>query len=142
MIGVGVGAGLVLVIPRFCAGILTIMVDQPHFRTLLEAERVQTLAFMGQLRRSLTSVSEARWGSNVDDEHDPEGATIAFELSQASSHLQQSGRRAEEIEAALTRMDAGTYGVCAVCKEPIARGRLEARPWTPYCIKHAGGSAS
>jgi RNA polymerase-binding transcription factor DksA len=74
----------------------------------------------------------------VDDEHDPEGATIPFELSQASALLNQSSAGLAEVEAALHRISDGTYGVCAVCGGPIAEGRLEARPWTLYCIEHAG----
>ena len=84
-------------------------------------------------------MNAARQDSNVDDEHDPEGATIAFELSQASALLDQSRKGLAQIEAALARIEAGTYGVCAVCGEEIAEGRLEARPWTPYCIRHSAG---
>lgn len=39
-----------------------------------------------------------------------------------------------EIDAALKRMDAGTYGTCEVCGNPIAPERLEARPWATLCI--------
>ena len=39
-----------------------------------------------------------------------------------------------EIDAALKRIDAGTYGICEVCGQPIAPERLEARPWATLCI--------
>jgi RNA polymerase-binding protein DksA len=39
-----------------------------------------------------------------------------------------------EIDAALKRIDAGTYGACEVCGHPIAPERLEARPWATLCI--------
>ncbi|HJW01324.1 MAG TPA: TraR/DksA C4-type zinc finger protein, partial [Arthrobacter sp.] len=42
-----------------------------------------------------------------------------------------------QVEAALQRISDGSYGVCEVCGKPIAEGRLEARPWTPYCLEHA-----
>lgn len=86
-------------------------------------------------------MAAARQDSNVDDEHDPEGATIAFELSQASALLEQSRAQLAQVEAALARAAAGRYGVCEVCGDEIAEGRLEARPWTPYCIRHASGQA-
>ena len=86
-------------------------------------------------------MNAARQDSNVDDEHDPEGSTIAFELSQASALLAQSTAGLVQIDAALARIDAGRFGICEVCGEEIAEGRLEARPWTPYCIRHSSGRA-
>jgi RNA polymerase-binding transcription factor DksA len=117
------------------------MVDVERFRILLLEERDRKLALLPALRGDITSVSAARRDSNVDDEHDPEGSTIAFELSQASALLEQSRAGLAQIEAALARMDQGTYGICEVCGAEIPDGRLEARPWTPYCIKHAAGRA-
>lgn len=113
------------------------MGDFERFRLLLEEERQRKLALLPALRADISSANSARQGSNVDDEHDPEGATIAFELSQASALLHSSSAGLAEVEAALERIEAGTYGRCAVCGEEIAEGRLEARPWTAYCIRHA-----
>jgi len=117
------------------------MIDAERFRILLNQERERKLALLPALRRDITSVNAARQNSNVDDEHDPEGATIAFELSQASALLEQSRAGLAQIEAALARIDAGRYGICEVCGGPISEGRLEARPWTPYCIQHSAGTA-
>ncbi|MDI3195771.1 TraR/DksA C4-type zinc finger protein [Pseudarthrobacter sp. AL07] len=113
------------------------MPDFDRFRVLLEDERARKLALLPALRADISSANAARQDSNVDDEHDPEGATIAFELSQASALLQQSSSGLDQVEAALARVAAGTYGTCAVCGDPIAEGRLEARPSTPFCIVHA-----
>lgn len=115
--------------------------DLERFRVLLEEEREQKIALLPALRADIVSANAARQNSNVDDEHDPEGATIAFELSQASALLGQSSSGLAQIEAALERITAGTYGSCAVCGEQIAEGRLEARPWTPFCLLHASGKA-
>ena len=117
------------------------MVDVERFRMLLLEEHRRKLALLPALRRDISSVNEARQDSNVDDEHDPEGTTIAFELSQAAALLAQSSHGLAQIEAALARIDAGTYGRCGVCGEDIPEGRLEARPWTPYCIRHSKGPA-
>ncbi|TQJ36635.1 TraR/DksA family transcriptional regulator [Arthrobacter sp. SLBN-122] len=113
------------------------MPDFERFRLLLEEERARRVALLPALRADIAAANSARQDSNVDDEHDPEGATIAFELSQASALLKQSSAGLDQIEAALARLAGGTYGTCAVCGEPIAEGRLEARPWTPFCILHA-----
>ncbi len=117
------------------------MTDFERFRVLLEEERARKIALLPALRADIVSADAARQNSNVDDEHDPEGATIAFELSQASALMDQSSSGLAQIEAALDRIAAGAYGSCAICGERIAEGRLEARPWTPFCILHARGKA-
>jgi len=43
------------------------------------------------------------------------------------------GRR-DQVEAALQRLDAGTYGRCATCREPIPAERLEVCPWVTECV--------
>ncbi|KNH13140.1 molecular chaperone DnaK [Arthrobacter sp. ZBG10] len=108
-----------------------------RFRLLLEEERARKLALVAALRAEIAGASSARQDSNVDDEHDPEGATIAFELSQASALAAQSAAGLAQVDAALARIADGTYGSCLECGGPIAEGRLEARPWTPYCISHS-----
>ena len=113
------------------------MPDFDRFRVLLEEERARRVELLPALRADIEAANSARQDSNVDDEHDPEGATIAFELSQASALLRQSSAGLDQIDAALARLAAGTYGLCGVCGEAIAEGRLEARPWTPFCIRHA-----
>lgn len=115
------------------------MTEMERFRILLEAERERKLALLKDLRSDITSVNLARQDSNVDDEHDPEGSTIAFELSQASALFDQSRVGLEQIDAALGRIASGSYGFCAVCGVAIPEGRLEARPWTPFCVVHASG---
>jgi len=40
----------------------------------------------------------------------------------------------DQVEAALRKIDKGTYGVCESCRKPIAKARLEALPFARYCI--------
>jgi len=89
------------------------------------------------LRRALGEIIEATAGANTDDEHDPEGATIAFERAQVQALLDQAQRRVSELDRALERLDAGSYGVCTGCGEPIADARLDARPSATTCIRCA-----
>jgi RNA polymerase-binding transcription factor DksA len=84
---------------------------------------------------------EASRDSNADDEHDPEGATIAFERSQVSSLVEQTRAHLTELDEAGRRLQDGTYGVCEVCGGPIAAGRLEARPVARTCVACAGSPA-
>jgi DnaK suppressor protein len=76
--------------------------------------------------------------TNADDEHDPEGATIAFERSQVGALVAQARDHLSEIDAALARLEAGQYGTCEVCHEPIPGGRLEARPSARTCVGCTG----
>lgn len=109
-----------------------------RYRPLLLEELQRARASSAALDAESRSVSAARDNSNVDDEHDPEGTTIASELSQMSVLSRAATARAAEIQAALERLDSGTYGRCVVCGNSIAVGRLDARPWTAFCIDHAG----
>ncbi len=104
---------------------------------LLAADRRTTAERLAALRRGFAVVVDASEGSNADDEHDPEGSTIAYERSQLAALIDQAERHLVEIDAALARVSAGTHGVCAVCGEPIPPGRLEARPTATTCVRHA-----
>jgi DnaK suppressor protein len=103
----------------------------------LAAERLRTLQRLSGLTRDFESVVAASRDTNADDEHDPEGATIAFERSQIAALARQARRHLEEVESALSRMRAATYGLCETCGRPIARARLEARPTARTCIRCA-----
>jgi RNA polymerase-binding transcription factor len=103
-------------------------------RELLAEERRRTLRRLADLRGDYQGFVEASKDSNADDEHDPEGATIAFERSQVGALAHQAEVHLREIEAAVARLDDGTYGVCAVCGEPIPAERLEVRPTATTCV--------
>ncbi|UIJ36590.1 TraR/DksA C4-type zinc finger protein [Allobranchiibius sp. GilTou73] len=100
----------------------------------LAADRVESMRRLADLRRQFARTVEASRDTNADDEHDPEGATIAYERSQLSALIDQVGRRLVALDAALDRVREGTYFVCEVCGGPIAPERLEARPFARTCI--------
>lgn len=107
-------------------------------RELLAQEEAKARALIASLSASIDGLSAAREGDNSDDEHDPEGATIAFERSQADAMRQQAQERLEEIAAALSRLEDGTFGRCLRCGSPLAPARLEARPYAALCVDCAG----
>lgn len=115
----------------------TSLPDGEQFRALLDAEHVQTSARISALDRDFTSIVEANRHGATDDEHDPEGSTIAFERSQTTALLAAAQRHLGEVEAALARIDDGEYGRCEGCGEPIAVERLQARPAARTCISCA-----
>jgi DnaK suppressor protein len=92
------------------------------------------LAQVAALTAEFDAVVAASRSSNADDEHDPEGATIAFERQQLVALLEAAQRRLADVEAAVARRAAGRYGVCAACGGPIAPERLAARPAARTCI--------
>lgn len=93
-------------------------VDVDHFRTELLQERARVQAAIANLRDSHDEVEELPAGS--DD-------TLEDNAEQVLA----------EVNAALTRIDEGSYGTCAVCGKEIAPERLEARPWASLCIDDA-----
>jgi RNA polymerase-binding transcription factor DksA len=103
-------------------------------RTRLLALRTATLERLAALHDEHAAVVDASRDSNADDEHDPEGATIAFERAQVDALARDATGRLGEVDAALARLDAGTYGTCTRCGTPIAPGRLEARPTATTCV--------
>lgn len=103
-------------------------------RRRLLAERVLTLDRLAGLTCDVDAVVAASRDTNADDEHDPEGATIAFERSQLGALVRQARMHLEEVDAALARLDDGSYGVCERCGRAIPEARLEARPTARRCL--------
>jgi len=111
-------------------------------RDRLESLRTTTLARLAALQREHSAVVDASRDSNADDEHDPEGATIAFERAQVDALARDASDRLRSVELALARLEAGTYGVCEVCGTAIPDGRLEARPTATTCVACAARRVS
>lgn len=110
-------------------------------RSRLEDERQRTERHLAALRGDYRGFVEASKDTNADDEHDPEGATIAFERSQVGALVRQAEQHLDAVAAALGRLDAGTYGTCAVCGRPIPAARLEVRPTATTCVGCATSAA-
>ena len=106
-------------------------------RQRLQTERDEEVARLAGLADDYAGVVAASRDANADDEHDPEGATIAFERSQIGAFVEQVRDHLAEIDAALERLDGGTYGTCERCGDPIGDDRLEARPEARLCISCA-----
>ena len=107
-------------------------------REALDAERTETLQRLAGLEREFAGIVAASDSANTDDEHDPEGATIAFERQHVAALLGQARGQLDSIDAALRRLDEGGYGRCERCGQPIAPERLAARPTATRCVSCAG----
>jgi len=106
----------------------------------LRAERDDALRLLAQLTGDLAGFVEASRDTNADDEHDPEGATIAFERAQVSALERRTRQRLEDVDEALDRLAADDYGVCERCGQPIDPERLAVRPAARTCVACAGVS--
>lgn len=103
-------------------------------RAGLLAERISAQAQLSALVADVADLVRATDGSNGDDEHDPEGATIAFERAQSQALQSLVRRRVMEIDEALARLGDDRYGICVGCGAAIAPERLAARPSATRCI--------
>ena len=106
-------------------------------RERLLALRAQAEARVQATASTLDELTHDRESSNDDDEHDPEGVTLSSEWSRLTGLAEAAASELHQVDDALTRVEAGTYGVCANCGRPIPAGRLEARPFAEYCVSCA-----
>jgi DnaK suppressor protein len=108
--------------------------DGSRLRALLTAMRSQADARVRATAAVLSELTHDREGSNDDDEHDPEGVTLSSEWSRLTGLAEAAASELQQVDDALARMDAGTYGVCLNCGTPIPAARLEVRPFAEYCV--------
>ncbi|MEU8202160.1 TraR/DksA C4-type zinc finger protein [Streptosporangium sp. NPDC049046] len=106
-------------------------------RDLLAEDRERTVAQIAALTRDWDDLVEASALVGNDDEHDPEGATIAFERSHLQALLDRARAHLDDLDEVAGRLRRGTYGVCDDCGRPIALERLKARPIARTCIECA-----
>lgn len=71
------------------------------------------------------------------DDNFADSAAATAERSETLAFVEQSRERLADVDAALAAMEAGTYGVCADCGQPIPEARLEARPLSLRCVECA-----
>lgn len=83
--------------------------------------------------RTMASAREPGDGSA----HDAGDESVADEQKSGQfAEAEADGTVLNQVRAALKRIDDGTFGACEVDGGPIEPARLEAVPWTPYCLKH------
>jgi DnaK suppressor protein len=108
--------------------------DESRIRDVLRLERAATLARIQALQADLDGIVSASANANSDDEHDPEGSTIAYERAQTAALLASAQANTEELDLALARLSAGNYSICERCHSPISAERLAALPTGRTCI--------
>jgi RNA polymerase-binding protein DksA len=100
-------------------------VDRAGTRATLDAERARLIAELGE---AIQAPGQMTYGSQAA------AASQVFEQQRDLALRDRATQQLELVDAALERLDAGTFGMCQRCGDPIAEGRLEALPWAAHCI--------
>lgn len=98
----------------------------------LQTRRVELTAKLAALTEPPDPTAAISFGKRVGD-----GTTEAVERISSTLTARSISSSLDEVDRALEKVDAGTFGVCDICGEPIPTARLEARPFTARCVAHA-----
>jgi RNA polymerase-binding protein DksA len=114
-------------------------IDTEHYRTTLIEERERVERAIANLREDHpgTPDDEGEEVSGTSDNHLAETASLTLDREIDYTLEENSGRVLTEIDAALKRIEAGTYGLCTACGKQIAPERLDAYPWAALCMDDA-----
>ena len=103
-------------------------------------ERSKYLQTAEDYRAEADSLFDDREPGDVQfDEESGEGDTLAVERERGLALSTQARSAVQQIDEALARIEAGTYGICVVSSEPIPKERLEAIPWAAMTVQHKVG---
>jgi DnaK suppressor protein len=110
-------------------------VDEVRAHIIAERRRLQSL--VDSLTANFDDLAEAADASPPDDEHDPEGHTIAFERSQLTGRRNEYLQTIEELTIAESRLNDAEFALCENCGKPIPHERRLAVPSTTRCVECA-----
>ncbi len=105
-----------------------------QLRSRIRIERDRLLALVDSLTAIVDELTDAADANPPDDEHDPEGHTIAFERSQLTSRRNEYLRTIAALGVAEDRLDEAQAEFCESCGEPIPLERRLAVPTTSQCV--------
>ncbi len=101
--------------------------DLKKFKTILEQKRDAVVHATGK-KTHWENMEDTRHGDFVDQASDDNEVHVNIRLLQTDAKLLRA------IEAAISRIENGSYGVCTMCEEDISMARLQAVPWTSVCL--------
>jgi RNA polymerase-binding transcription factor len=99
--------------------------DHAAVRAALDAERERLVAEVGE---TIIAPGQMTYGSQAA------AASQVFEQQRDLALRDRAEAQLALVDAAVERLEAGTFGTCVRCGKPIAAARLEALPWAAYCI--------
>lgn len=102
------------------------------FRASLEEERAK-------LTQQLAELGEGPGDSSLAfDQNFADSSQVTAERAEVEALVGSLRECLDDVERALTKFEAGTFGVCETCGQAISPARLEAKPAARFCIEHAG----
>jgi DnaK suppressor protein len=114
-------------------------IDTTPFRDALLAERDRVVKAIENLRSENAASAEDIADESIG-QHLADVATETYDRELGDSLEENSEQVLGGIDAALQRIDEGTYGICTNCGKQIPEERLEALPWASLCIDCARGN--
>ena len=112
----------------------------PGIQTVLAvvaAEQERAARQVASLEAIVAAIVDGSELTSTDDEHDPEGATIAYERAQASALLRQARADCDALVATRRQLEQGRRVVCSMCGRDIDLERVAALPTTSRCVRCA-----
>jgi DnaK suppressor protein len=112
-------------------------IDTTEYRKRLEEEKARLMHALGFLEADNPGTMAEELGELAEggvDNHLGDMATEMFDRELEEGLEEGQKETLVEIDAALQRIEDGTYGICENCGKPIAPERLAAIPWTRLCI--------
>lgn len=100
-----------------------------HYKTILLAKERELTEEMARFR------DEALDTKTADVEDPIDAATTSINQGTVTQEGELAYDTLTMVRDALRRIDEGTYGICVDCGEQVEPARLDAVPWTPYCLK-------
>jgi DnaK suppressor protein len=112
-----------------------VTVDVDHFRRVLESERDRLQHAQAAVHHDGSMLEESGDLAIGSGDHIADSATETYMRELDEGLEENAGHILEEIDAALARLDDGTYGLCTRCGQPISAERLDAVPYATLCIE-------
>jgi RNA polymerase-binding protein DksA len=109
-------------------------IDTERFRKRLLEDRARAQGALDYLHDENPGSMEDETQEIPSDNHPGDVATITFDREIDYTLEENEERLIAEIDAALERIEDGTFGLCQTCGNPIGEERLEAVPYTTQCI--------
>ena len=114
---------------------MTVELDLERFRAALERERERLLRAVHAVHHDESLLEETGDLAIGSGDHLADSASETY-MRELDEGLEENAEHIlEEVEAALARIDAGTYGLCSNCGGPIGEERLLAVPYATLCIE-------
>ncbi len=113
------------------------MQEHNQLRERLQKRRREIASSRAASERGALEVREGR--TDPEYEESAQADHVEYTLNRLSDAQE---RELEQIDAALARVDAGTYGLCVECEQPISSDRLEALPYALRCAECAAREES